>query len=1545
MSELDLNKFAAQIVGNIQNTLSSPHSAPDPYAVARNLISTGATSTPVNVTPYDNSRSPGLGSRILDLLSRPRYAVMNFVNEGAKATHGVDMGQGLNEIQAPDYNRAVSEGVSGKAKTSFSDVLQSAGNTSAVSRGVFGLAGDLVGDPLSYVGIPGASKIASLVKGKNALDAERDLAATARANVADDVRARMDAKQAAEDKAQQDFENFGDTSAAAEDFADAYAKGNLVPHAVPAKQGAHDYAEHFQSEIHRIANPENQKFKNLTSLADSLVGKKSTGLEGSIGRRFEAAPDGLVETEVRNAQPFSPLNKSLDKVARSAKNPYALDKPRTNLGDITVAPGELLGHKVAADRVATALDDLNSLKYPQVAEGIDPLYKATEGTWSFTRRQEDYSAWAEKYKAIMDPADFDFLKRARNEASFTARANQIMQKQLDKGVVRDIDDFVKFAKEGNITEDSVARMMNATGAQSLEEIPAKAKEIFDRYATTQGKAAKAATPMPNKMQSLQKVIDEASAARAKTNAEAEVAPAVESGAATAVAKATLPDGQVAAKAVKKAKPAAARIGAYTPRMQTDDLLKLTTEAANKFKGHTTVNSAGKSFPTSGGKLAHMKYEDVVPQLRAAQDELEAAGMHPHIKSSGKARSEWPVGLADIYEALPEFAKKYQFNWKTKIFPSEQQAGVAKLFDTELTTGMSMESRVNTIVKAMKEAGPGKTDEKLLQAAAAEMIIGQEALKESRRLAMLRQQGIDLENATKLSNAMKEDIVDVASDPMVAGSEKAQMYTNIGADISRAGDTIGASEAAKTQAVADSAETLAKVTEPNVLPAAKSAQYVQKARTGTIKATADDIRRATQTFGDKAADDAEKLLDPDLLNDMDVVFASRMDGRHRAFTEFMGSATGIKRNELREIFRSGAVAASTKASLYNRGLNDLAKTITPPNRDAAFTMLRQGRELTPEIIRTLDPEVVDAYNRMRPFFDAVYDVSTNEGNSLFGLLFRHGDDVDEVNKTLKEFGLDHQFDLKSAGGNWTDMANQWRDWEIADPLEFMQKTFSAGQHIGAKRAVTQEHMQQFGVRSATRPGEDFVKLDVGSMKELGPYMDPALWYPRRAAEAMLDLDRFVSSATSFKGEKGLLAGFMNHVVDPVMSIWKPWVTIARPGHHLRNIFGDLNMTRLDTKLNHNGTKSYHQDAFKIMAAVGRVKKDPQALAAMLKGEDVFAGTNAHILSLKGKDMNAEQVYRSALNHGLLPEYRLGQDLIHDIGEEAGARTEAVRKALVENRLMVAMGKGSELYSHELRLAHYIGLLKTDKFVRQFKTYDEAIQGAAERVRRFHPDSTGLVPGELKYARRLIPFYSWLRQAIPVVAATAFVRPGRLTEIPKAFYNAQVAMGQNPDSMVEPFDNTKMYPSFIRDNLTGPVFGSVGLNLGTPTEGVLGDTLNGNVGRNILSMLNPVVKTPVELVSGTNMGTGAKILDKSDYVDSNLPVVNQVSAISGISPTGTIANAVTGGGPVPDPQRAVQVGNKQKFWNQNLANFFLGLGIDDYEKGNYGRIAVRELGGTS
>ncbi|HEY9805509.1 MAG TPA: hypothetical protein V6D04_03020, partial [Candidatus Obscuribacterales bacterium] len=118
-------------------------------------------------------------------------------------------------------------------------------------------------------------------------------------------------------------------------------------------------------------------------------------------------------------------------------------------------------------------------------------------------------------------------------------------------------------------------------------------------------------------------------------------------------------------------------------------------------------------------------------------------------------------------------------------------------------------------------------------------------------------------------------------------------------------------------------------------------------------------------------------------------------------------------------------------------------------------------------------------------------------------------------------------------------------------------------------------------------------------------------------------------------------------------------------------------------------------------------------------------------------------------------------------------------------------------------------------------------------------------------------------------------------------------------------------------------------GMPQEALLNDTLNGSPARNIAGMLNPVFKVPYEVTSRTRVDTGANISDMSDYVDSNIPIVNQVANISGTSITGLGAD-----------QRAVEIGEKNRVFNTQLVNFLTGLGLLDTSKPSYKNIATKE-----
>src|SRR5216110_1460990 len=98
-----------------------------------------------------STNSPSLMSRIFDIISRPEYAIANFVKGVVKGDPSL---------------RDIGSGLSGTQKTTFSKVLEAAGMPPSAGRAALGFALDVAGDPVSYIPVGGAgSKVASLIKG------------------------------------------------------------------------------------------------------------------------------------------------------------------------------------------------------------------------------------------------------------------------------------------------------------------------------------------------------------------------------------------------------------------------------------------------------------------------------------------------------------------------------------------------------------------------------------------------------------------------------------------------------------------------------------------------------------------------------------------------------------------------------------------------------------------------------------------------------------------------------------------------------------------------------------------------------------------------------------------------------------------------------------------------------------------------------------------------------------------------------------------------------------------------------------------------------------------------------------------------------------------------------------------------------------------------------------------------------------------------------------------------------------------------------------
>lgn len=128
---------------------SGPLSSPKSSDIAKFILLNADTSKPLGPGTMDNGgNEPSLMGRIFDILSRPNYAIAEAINH-------------------PEDKLAFFEGLSGKKKTTFSDVLGHYGVEDPRIRATGGLLLDIGLDPTTY--IPGGAVAKGATKAGKAL--------------------------------------------------------------------------------------------------------------------------------------------------------------------------------------------------------------------------------------------------------------------------------------------------------------------------------------------------------------------------------------------------------------------------------------------------------------------------------------------------------------------------------------------------------------------------------------------------------------------------------------------------------------------------------------------------------------------------------------------------------------------------------------------------------------------------------------------------------------------------------------------------------------------------------------------------------------------------------------------------------------------------------------------------------------------------------------------------------------------------------------------------------------------------------------------------------------------------------------------------------------------------------------------------------------------------------------------------------------------------------------------------------------------------------
>lgn len=631
----------------------------------------------------------------------------------------------------------------------------------------------------------------------------------------------------------------------------------------------------------------------------------------------------------------------------------------------------------------------------------------------------------------------------------------------------------------------------------------------------------------------------------------------------------------------------------------------------------------------------------------------------------------------------------------------------------------------------------------------------------------------------------------------------------------------------------------------------------------------------------------------------------------------------------------------------------------PNKETLVPMmikLQRGEDITGQFTKQQQRAVDQLTHLTRILFETN---SSRQIDSATGIFFRNAAEIEHINAKLSFVKLaEHmRFDpdkaiLLAKQENIPvrqALANQWKDWKIDDPVDFLARVQKAAISTIGDQAITREGLRiavNKGLASSVRR-EGFVQIkNFPPESVMARYLPQNGWYHPDIVDEFRAVDRVLSQSLTFDSPFGQ---YVHKYLDPLLNMWKSGMTIYRPGHHVRNFVGDTSLSYYA-----DGVPKIHQarNAMKIMGMRGNYD-DWSALKALQTGtadvahmtEEMLLRGNSVVATVKlrngtTKNLTAKEVHDYTRSRGMLPDFVSGEDLIRN-ADNVSPSISAIQDAMqvAGGRVRRIAGRTSEARDDFVRLQHFLQIVEKN---RSFNSLDELMDFAVRRVRKWHPDGTDLTAFETKVMRRLVPFYSWNKKTMPLIVESMLMQPGRIMVWPKATYNAAKAAGIDINSISDPFPADQLFPSFLTDDMSGPMYEDdkgryFGVNPGFAHVDLMNQFI-GDPRAASLGMITPFIKAPAELLTGSRMDTQTRIHDTSEYIGSNIPGISQGQSMSGYDILGTLLQ-----GQGAERISAVERGNRGQLDPSAFINYLTGLGLHNMSKPsyiNYAEIEARD-----
>lgn len=1236
----------------------------------------------------------------------------------------------------------------------------------------------------------------------------------------------------------------------------------------------------------------------------------------------------------------------------------------------------------------------------EVKKQIREVMKTEVDNWQRFSDAEKL-AWRLKYKDLIKPEDLTYILQGSTPASVKTRIDKVLNKPRTMGFAR-VSHLEQAYNAGSVTADDLVPLMQLVGAKKPEQLFgdkgklskafADAKKAEDklrpkppkaapkaRRTSTKKSAPPAAAPVASKLTATEEAAQEAA-----RQTDELLNPVDRSSGMDSTIWDSVPDRPVSAETIP------ADYWQTKPKVEvTPEQARIMGVAGNLSVFKNLVDPKKWKFKTAKGTLRTQKiihqgkgrnlrgwnkfsqsdlfrvlvsessalpmfsdkafkgfarnqamYDHVMPMLQGLEDTLKQLGVSPIL---GQGSRGLPLGLHDMLSSLPKsMVTKYVIDYGRGMYTTRLSDAVEVALEHGLQRGPyaglnEAKAAIADILRSKIKTHSGYLEDNWYKHLAKISPEESGRLVEDVTDAILKAtpnfiQKVELnsklaqvkfgEQVKRMTDEVMGAVIKAYQDPNATPGDRLEIIANLKSTANEAAKKLGisdeAAEAAQVQLDARAAETLDR----SQFMEARNARAQSKAKNGAESAAV--ATKYSESIADEVAEEFPEL---GISEHLDLNMWAKI---RRAFDPHY--RMGMLRNDYNAKHNSNQAIAREFAQMGAA----VAARHSSDNIRAAFIALQRG------VDEGLTPEISAAYDELKPMMESVFDPNKN-----FNIWTRLGVDGGMINKWMKHFGIDekYMFDPKIRGGDFVDA---WKQWEnIDDPLDFMSRMHAAIRQAATLRAVGSE----FSRLGSATPGKDLFKISPTAYRtEIGPYIDFNRYYSREQVEYLTYFNKFLGETQQTVNNQAL------QWYDSFLHMYKSGLTIYRPGHHIRNMVGDASLSFLAGVTNPKYAKIAAQTMWRRHQNMAQLEDGAKwdALQALGTQEGIIKSGNlsdkAVTVSLKGgktKDLTFDELYNYAHSQGLTPSYTVLEDISFDTSK-LDALPKRIRKPLGGRVQRLAAGVSTKR-DHFVRLTDFAHHLENT--VKSYSNIDDAVREAARLTRKWHPDGSDLTHFEKTKLRRIMTFYSWIRKAIPLTLEAMITRPGRFMAYPKAYYNFAEANGIDLQSMTNPFPQDQLFPSWLTEDTTGPIMQNekgqyYGINPGVTQVDVMNDYFNKpeTAARSVLGATVPFIKIPFELASGTDMRSGAKINDWSEYFDRQIPLVTVANSTSNVSPTGTIASVLPGGeSPGLDRHRSVERGYENPGPDAAaLLNSLLGAGLVNMSKPNYIISAQRELG---